>query len=168
MHQTKRVLSLLLATIMMAAIFVLPASAASEMRVAFGYFPQQSVSSYTRDYTRVVQAYLLEFSDTTGGWIRNAGGMDGVYGNATKQGVEFVQGSYFGTTRTGVCDSGTWALMGDSMLSYGSLYDEETQYTYDAYGLWEREFVRTREVGNQTEFSVYNVLYGGWTVFRRA
>ena len=172
MHQTKRIFALLLTLVMVSTVVAFPASANEYLAPKFAAFPQQSTSNYSSGYTGAVQIYVASISDHTFALINSGGKIDGVYGAKTKEAVYWMQQNWFfpddSTEWDGICGSGTWREIGNSVVAQGQMTDTHTGHTYDLYHLWDNYIYRIRTVGSKIEYSYYNMCAGHWTIFRTA
>ena len=172
MRQTKRIFALILTVVMMATVVVLPAAADSYLAPKFATFPQQSTGSYSSGYTGAVQIYVASISDHTFSLINSGGRIDGIYAAKTKEAVYWTQKNWFFPDDSrewdGICGSGTWREIGNSVQHQGQMTDSHTGHTYDLYHTVDNYIYRIRPVGSRIEYSYYNMWGYNWTIFRTA
>ena len=77
-------------------------------------FPTQRTDSYSTEYTAALQRILMDYGGTPASKMRSAGGMDGVYGNGTKNAVASLQSDQ-DINNDGICGRNTWGAL------YGTL-----------------------------------------------
>lgn len=87
--------------------------------------PQQKTSSYQTKPTKAIQHYMLYWNWESHDYIYNGGGMDGSFGNATKNAVKAFQSSRGMSLIDGVVGPATWRTM-----YYNLKYDRDTGTAY--------------------------------------
>lgn len=86
--------------------------------------PLQKTSSYQVKPTKAIQHYMLYWNWDSHDYIYNGGGMDGNFGNATKNAVKAFQSSR-GITIDGIVGPATWRTMYSNLT-----YDRDTGTAY--------------------------------------
>lgn len=114
MKMAKRMVALALAVMLVAAVMIVPASAASSTWVdRFKNFTMTSQTSYQSGYASAIQSILLGYSATKS-YIEDYGGVDGMFGAKTKEAVKIFQSAY-SLGADGIVGSGTWSKMAEVM-----------------------------------------------------
>lgn len=118
MKLAKRTLALVLAVMMLAAVMVVPASAASGYESRFREFRQISVADVGAHpgYTKALQKFLCVYSSYYKTLIEGAGGIDGYYQTAK------------GIKKDGICGPNTWEKIASDLIP-----DESDQASYRVY-----------------------------------
>lgn len=92
MKLVKKPLSLFLAVMMVMAVLVIPASAASSEWIGrFQKFAPTKRTSYQTGYAKAVQSILMGYDTTTHDLIADFGGVDGLFGSHTEEAVKHFQ-----------------------------------------------------------------------------
>lgn len=114
MKLAKRTLALVLVVMMVATVMVMPASAAgSDWEGYFRSFRQTSQYNYISGYASAVQSILLGFTYTDD-YIRDYGGVDGMFGSKTADAVWAFQDKH-GLGADGIVGPNTWGKMACEM-----------------------------------------------------
>lgn len=173
MHHMKRMVTFLLAAVIMVSMLVFPAAALEEPWPSrFAKFVPVSTTRRNYDYTMAIQAFLCSgISDTTLTLINASGGMDGSYGPSTAEAVRFVQEIFFfpddESQWDGKCGPATWRKVGECLYEDGTM--NEKGITYTTFCTWDCSFYRVRPYNSGYEYAYNNLLGDGkWHVFRRA
>ena len=119
----------ILATIFVLVLFLgiaTQALAVGDYTVEWEAMPIQKMSSHTEKPTKAIQHYMLYWNWDSHDYIYNGGGMDGNFGNATKNAVKAFQSSR-GITSDGIVGRATWRTMYNN-LTYNR--DTGTAYVY--------------------------------------
>lgn len=128
MKLAKRMLALAMVVMLVMAILVVPASAATSFWTSrFRSFTQTSTYNYQRGYAYAVQSILLDH-DVAGRYISNAGGVDGYFGTGTVNAVKAFQGDEL-LDDDGIVGPDTWERMALRMGQSNS-----GSYTYLSMG----------------------------------
>ena len=115
MKHVKGTLSLALAVMMVMAVLVIPASAASSEWVGrFQKFAPTKRTSYQTGYAKAVQSILLGYDDVTRYYVGNFGGVDGLFGSHTEEAVKHFQ-SDKGLDVDSSVGPATWGKMAEVM-----------------------------------------------------
>uniref|UniRef100_UPI004027F19B peptidoglycan-binding domain-containing protein n=1 Tax=Faecousia sp. TaxID=2952921 RepID=UPI004027F19B len=166
MKHTKRILATLMVMALMIVTLALPASAAGNSWGAeFSAFPTQSQNSYSIGYTKAIQTFLCccDSSEMLG-LIMQGGGIDGIYGGKTAAAVKVLQ--KYSTNADGICGPVTWRIIGNDLMTTGTMTDGGKAYTTIGTKLDENQLYRIRNSRGGYEYSVNNIYGTGWTVFR--
>lgn len=112
----------------------------------WGKFPTQNRNTNDKNYTRAVQRVVASFHSAPYNIIMNNGGMDGSFGQKTKEAVIVFQEMYNewsfaadpNLSVDGSCGPKTWRALYDSMEFDGMSYDDEFfvwtgNYTVDGH-----------------------------------
>lgn len=147
MKLAKRMLALAVAVMLVMAVLVVPASAATSFWTSrFRSFTQTSTYNYQRGYAFAVQSILLDHN-VAGSYISSAGGVDGYFGTGTVNAVKAFQEDE-SLDNDGIVGPDTWERMALRMKQSGS-----GSYTYLGMG-----YARTA-ITIIYENSVYNYYY---------
>lgn len=115
MKSIKKLMALFLAVMMIMAILVVPASAAtSRWRGHFQKFAVTKRTNYQTGYTCAVQSILMAYNDVTMDLIGGHGAIDGIFGSHTEDAVKIFQGD-MGLTKDGSVGPATWGAMADAL-----------------------------------------------------
>ena len=92
MKRTKKMIALLVAVITVVSMMAIPASALDPSWNSYiqNNFPEQRVGYYHYGYTYLIQRFLYVNPDTKS-YIVSSGGIDGMFGNGTKNAVRIFQ-----------------------------------------------------------------------------
>lgn len=129
MKLAKRTLALVLAVMMLVAVMVVPASAASGYESRFREFRQISVADVGAHpgYTKALQKFLCVYSSYYKTLIEGAGGIDGIFGPKTGDVVGYYQTAK-GIKKDGICGPNTWEKIASDLIP-----DESDQASYRVY-----------------------------------
>lgn len=129
MKLVKRTVALVLAVMMIMAILVVPASAASGYESRFRAFRQISVADVGAhpEYTKALQKFLCVFSTYYNTLIEGAGGIDGIFGDTTGKVVGYYQAAK-GLTKDGICGPDTWEKIASDLTPEKSTQTSNTTF----------------------------------------
>lgn len=115
---------------------VISASAATNL---FAGWPVQNQSTYQRSYSRAVQVMMLNYNNSTRGYIVNSGGANGYFGPGTASAVSAFQAAV-GLSTDGSCGPDTWNALSNRAvtLDYQDAtyiyYKSKRNYNYSTNG----------------------------------
>ena len=166
MKHTQKVLAMLMTAAILIATLAVPAAAAGNSWASeFSAFPTQSQNNYSSGYTKAIQSFLCCCDSSEAlTLILSGGGIDGIYGGKTAAAVKVLQTGH--TNPDGICGPLTWRIIGDSVMNTGTMTEDNITYVTIGTKVEANRLYRVRNSSGGYEYSVNNVLSGGWTVFR--
>lgn len=123
----KRIVPLVLVVVMCVCMAAPAFAATGTPTNIMGAFPSQSTDSYSNGYTKVVQRFMYVYNDTTRGYIKTSGGIDGIFGNKTEAAVIAFQTAR-GFSTDGIFGNQSWPWLAGRLKDSAS-----TNYTQRLY-----------------------------------